>query len=78
MLQGEHSAILSTFIKLPFSIKILVLFIFKWALKTGFTVIFFRVSKVKTVPNSIAKSEYDQGIPQSQTADQPTATEHLK
>ena len=38
MLQGEHSAILSTFIKLPFVIKILVLSIFEWQLKTGFTV----------------------------------------
>ena len=38
MLQGEHSAILSTFIKLPFSIKTCVLSIFKWPLKTGFTV----------------------------------------
>ena len=38
MLQGEHSAILSTFIKLPFSIKTFVLSIFKWPLKTGFTV----------------------------------------
>ena len=38
MLQGEHSAILSTFIKLPFSIKTFVLSIFKWLLKTGFTV----------------------------------------
>ena len=35
MLQGEHSAILSTFIKLPFVIKIFVLFIFK----TDFTVL---------------------------------------
>ena len=38
MLQGEHSAILSTFIKLLFSIKTFVLSIFKWPLKTGFTV----------------------------------------
>ena len=38
MLQGEHSAILLTFIKLPFSIKTCVLSIFKWTLKTGFTV----------------------------------------
>ena len=37
MLQ-EHSAILSTFIKLPFVIKIFVLSIFKWLLKTGFTI----------------------------------------
>ena len=41
MLQGEHSAILSTSIKLPFSIKILVLSIFKWPLKTCFTVHYF-------------------------------------
>ena len=34
----EHSAILSTFIKLPFVIKICVLSIFEWPLKTGFTV----------------------------------------
>ena len=38
MLQGEHSAILSTFIKLPFVIKVFVLSIFEWPLKTGFTV----------------------------------------
>ena len=36
MLQGEHSAILLSFIKLPFSIKT-CLAIFKWPLKTGFT-----------------------------------------
>ena len=34
----EHSAILSTFIKLPFVIKTFVLSIFEWPLKTGFTV----------------------------------------
>ena len=39
MLQGEHSAILSTFIKLPFAIKTFVLSIFEWPLKTGFTVL---------------------------------------
>ena len=37
MLQGEHSAILSTFIKLPFVFKTFVLSIFEWPLKTGFT-----------------------------------------
>ena len=36
--KGEHSAKLSTFIKLPFVIKIVVLSIFEWPLKTGFTV----------------------------------------
>ena len=38
MLQREHSAILSTFIKLHFVIKIFVLSFFEWLLKTGFTV----------------------------------------
>ena len=39
MHQGEHSAILSTFIKLKLVIKIFVLSIFEWPLKTGFTVL---------------------------------------
>ena len=39
ILQGEHSAILLAFIKLPFVIKTLVLSIFYWPLKTGFTVV---------------------------------------
>ena len=38
MLQGDHSAILSTFIKLPIVIKMFALSIFEWPLKTGFTV----------------------------------------
>ena len=38
MLQGEHSAILPTFIKLPFVIKIFVLSIFERPFYTGFTV----------------------------------------
>ena len=38
MLQVEHSAIRLTFIKLPFVIKICVLSIFEWPLKTSFTV----------------------------------------
>ena len=38
MLQREHSAILSTFIKIALIIKILVLSICEWPLKTGFTV----------------------------------------
>ena len=37
MLQ-EHSAKLSTFVKLPFVIKIFVLSIFEWPFYTGFTV----------------------------------------
>ena len=39
MLQGELSAILLAFIKLPFVIKNFVLSIFEWPLKTGFTVL---------------------------------------
>ena len=37
MFQREHSAILMTFIKLPFVIKIFVLSIFEWLLKTDLT-----------------------------------------
>ena len=36
MLQGNHSAILSTFVKLPIVIKIFVLSIFEWPFYTGF------------------------------------------
>ena len=36
--KGRYSAILSTFIKLPFVIKIFVLSIFEWLLMAGFTV----------------------------------------
>ena len=39
MLQGEHSALLSTFIKLPFVIKIFVLSIFERPFYTGLTVL---------------------------------------
>ena len=42
MLQGEHSAILLTFITLPFVIKIIVLSIFERPFYTGFTVQFYR------------------------------------
>ena len=38
LMQREHSAILSTFIKLPFVIKTFVLSIFEWPFYTGFTV----------------------------------------
>ena len=38
MLQGEHSAILSTFIGLAFVIKIFILSIFEWPFYTGVTV----------------------------------------
>ena len=38
MLQREHSAILLTFIKLPFVIKIFVLSIYEWPFYSSFTV----------------------------------------
>ena len=40
MLQEEHSAILSTFIKLPFVFETFILSTFKWPLKTGFTEVY--------------------------------------
>ena len=39
MLQREHSAILCTFIKLPFVIKIFCFVYFEWPFYTGFTVV---------------------------------------
>ena len=42
-----HSAILSTFIKLPFAIKIFVLSIFEWSLKTGLTVCYQSLDSLK-------------------------------
>ena len=44
MLQWEHSAILLTFIKLPFSIKTFVLSIFKWPHKSGLLYMYARRS----------------------------------
>ena len=41
MLQGEHSAILSTYIELPHGFKTFVFSIFEWPLKTGFIVLPF-------------------------------------
>ena len=52
MLQGEHSAILSTFIKLPLVFKIFVLSIIEWPLKTGFTVDLISALCLKN-PNAI-------------------------
>ena len=45
MLQGEHSVIRLTFIKLPFVIKIFVLSIFEWPFETGFTVSYFEFTR---------------------------------
>ena len=48
MLQGEHSAILSTCIELPHGFKTFILSIFEWPFKTGFTVF-----KINTLISSI-------------------------
>ena len=42
--QEEHSAKLSTFIKLPFAIVIFVLSIFEWLFKRGLTVPFLSIA----------------------------------
>ena len=39
LLNAGHSAILSTFIKLPFAFKTFVLSTFEWLFYTGFTVV---------------------------------------
>ena len=56
MLPLEHSAILPTFIKEPCVIKIFVLSIFEWPLKTGFTAFLFEGDTLKRL-----KSERDRG-----------------
>ena len=52
MLQGEHSAILLTFIKLPFVVKIFILSILEWPLNTGLTVRIDSVDPDQTAPRS--------------------------
>ena len=55
MLLGEHSAILSTFIKLPFVIKFFALSIFEWPLNTDFTLNIFQTSVQKVVRFSMSE-----------------------
>ena len=55
MLQREQSAILLTFIKQPFVIKIFVLSIFEWPFYTGFTVV-YAISEA--VPNAMDINKY--------------------
>ena len=54
MLQGEHSAILSTFIKVTFVIKILVLSTFEWPFYTGFTVCIKNIILASMAHNQIS------------------------
>ena len=57
MLQGEHSAILSTFIKELFVIKIFVLSIFEWPFYTGFSVV-QNLAKKKLLYNALIISSH--------------------
>ena len=52
MLQREHSAILLTFIKQLFVIKIFVLSIFEWRLKTGVTVSVLSFTCLHYIPSN--------------------------
>ena len=52
----EHSAILSTFIKLPFVFKTVVLSIFEWPLKTGFTALSFIMHLIGKFDLNLAQS----------------------
>ena len=63
-MQGEHSAILSTFIKLPFIIKIFVLSIFEWPLKTD--LMYSKATSSFLVSEMIAKVEMTRRITTSQ------------
>ena len=55
--KGEQSAILSTFIKLPFVIKIFVLSIFEWPLYTDFTTCNYRLThKMWYLSNKMERS----------------------
>ena len=63
MLQGEpleHSAILLTFIELPFVIKIIVLYIFEWSFYTGFTVCSLLAARVQGFPCNAIHLKYFQ------------------
>ena len=57
----EHSAILSTFIKLLFVIKTFVLSIFEWLLKTGFTVFLFLECEWLNVSTPVSFSDQLKG-----------------
>ena len=59
MLQGEHSAILSTLIRLPFVIEIFVLFIFEWPLKAGFGILGQVWCSIVSIPDLCPLSYFD-------------------
>ena len=70
MLQGEHSAILSTFIKLPFVIKIFVLSIFECPFEglfyTGFTVVYKGLKLISNLVTVLKRSPSSRADQQAQ------------
>ena len=81
MLQGEHSAILSTFIKLPFVIKLFVLTIFEWKFYTGFTVVIIRILRtfINSGPLELSVSKGPYSISRSvERASEKKKTKQLK
>ena len=58
MLQGEHSAILSTFIKLTFVIKIFVLSIFEWLFYTQKSFQYKNICKTYKLNNSYKQTSW--------------------
>ena len=59
MLQREHSAILSTFIKLPFVIKIFVLSLFEWPFLHRFNCIQLFLKICVTFTQTVKLSPFD-------------------
>ena len=54
----EHSAILSTFIKLPFVIKTFVLSIFEWPFYTSFAVFCKGIASIKKYNKNVSVSVF--------------------
>ena len=67
----DHSEILLTFIKLPYVIKIFVLPIYEWPLKTGFTVVLYFVDFTDK-PSNASKTDTDPQDQQRRSAIQDT------
>ena len=71
----DHSAILSTFIKLPLIIKIFFLSIFEWPLKTGITVFYVYCSSLTV--NEPRHEISNNVCANSKVSDQPEHTRSL-
>ena len=58
----EHSAILSTFVELPFVFKTFDFSIFEWPLKTGFTVSYTTLENLCTRKVKSSRGGYSQRV----------------